>query len=233
MNEESRFGKEKMQTIDIEKKRGLLEELNVPPKVIKFIHENARNLQLAAVAIVVVILGWSAFDYYHESRRESSSAALYEAMQEADLSKRQELLQNVMNQYSGTDAAVWSRLELAHMAFDAENLEDAAGQYEKVRASLSSSDPLLPLVLFSLAQTYEAAGKVDKALESYALLQNYPGFAAQGFMGAGRMLEDKGDVSAAREAYAKIKELTDVSEPVQDWVADKLARLGAVSGDSQ
>lgn len=227
MSEKSPFKKENLETIDIEKKRGLLEELNVPPRVIKFLKENSRNLQIAAVCIVVLILGWTWFDYYQESQKESSTALLQTALKETDSGKRNQLLNDVITKYSRTDAALWSRLELAHDAYDDGKLDEAATKYESVLKSLSSSNPLSPLVLYSLAQTYESSNDFDKALGAYERLVKYTGFVAEGHLGSGRMYERKGEQQQARASYEKIKDVPNVPEPIMDWVADKLTKLPA------
>jgi predicted negative regulator of RcsB-dependent stress response len=227
MSDKSASKKENVETIDIEKKRELLEELNVPPQVIKFIKKNSRNLQIVAVCIVVAILAWTAYDYYREAQKDSSTALLQTALKETDSEKRDQLLNDVATQYSGTDAALWSRLELAHNAYDGGKLDEAATKYESVLKSLSSSNPLSPLVLYSLAQTYEASKEIDKALGAYTRLIKYTGFAAEGHLGSGRMYEKKGDLQQARASYEKIKDVTGVPEPIMDWVADKLTKLPA------
>lgn len=227
MSEKSAFKKENVETIDIEKKRGLLEELNVPPQVIRFLKENSKNLQIAAVCIVVAILGWTGFDYYQEAQKEASTALLQTALKETDGEKRNQLLNDVITQYSRTDAALWGRLELAHDAYDAGKLDEAATKYESVLKSLSSSNPLSPLVLYSLAQTHEGLKDIDKALDAYARLTEYTGFVAEGHLGSGRMYEKKGELQQARASYEKIKDVPGVPAPIMDWVADKLTKLPA------
>lgn len=140
-------GREEQETIDIEKKDGLLEELNVPPKAIKFIRENARNLQLAGVALVVLVLAWSAYDYHREAQREAATARLHTAMQEVELGKRNELLQGVITEYPRSDAAQLAALEIAHVAYDDGRLDEAAAGYGRVLDDLSGSNSLRPLVL--------------------------------------------------------------------------------------
>ena len=112
----SLVGKEE-KTIDIERKESLLDELNLPPIVTRFIRENARNLQIVAGCIVLLVFAWTYFDYYTETRENNASSALSLAVQEADDAARVELLQGVVNDFSGTDAALWSRVEQAHVAF--------------------------------------------------------------------------------------------------------------------
>jgi len=204
---------------------GLLEELNIPPKVIRFIRENAKNLQIGFAALVVVVLAWAAYDYYSEVRRESSSVLLQQALKEEDIAKRVELLQGVVAEYPGSDAAVWSKTELAHADYDGGKFIDAAKKYEEVLNDLSSDNPLTPMVQFSLAQTYEAANEYDKALSAYTRLLTFPGFEGEGYLGQGRMYEKKNDLAHAREAYENLNALPNVSESVKEWAKDKLAKM--------
>ena len=229
MSGESPVAREEQATIDIEKKDGLLEELNVPPAAIKFIRENARNLQLAGAALVVLILAWSAFDYYRETQREASTSLLHTAMQEVELGKRNELLQGVIAQYPRTDAAQLAALELAHVAYDEGKLEEAAAGYERVLKALAGSNTLRPLVLYSLAQTQEVSGQLDQALASYSKLEEYPGFAVEALLGQGRLHERQGNAASARQAYEKVNGLEAVEPAVKELVSGRLAGLPAAT----
>ena len=64
MAENNSFADSKEKTIDIEHKDSLLDELELPPYLIKFIRENSQRLQIAAVCIVILILGWTYYDYH-------------------------------------------------------------------------------------------------------------------------------------------------------------------------
>ena len=82
----------------------------------------------------------------------------------------------VVNDFSGTDAALWSRVEQAHVAFQAGNFDDALSLYNDIFADLDNDNPLLPLLSYNIGLAYENSGDQSKALIYYAKLAGYKGF---------------------------------------------------------
>ncbi len=227
----SLVGKEE-KTIDIERKESLLDELNLPPIVTRFIRENARNLQIIAGCIVLLVFAWTYFDYYTETRENNASSALSEAVLESDDAARVELLKGVVDNFSGTDAALWSQIEQAHVAFKAANYDDALSLYNDVFDDLGSDSPLLPLLSYNIGLAYENSGDLSKALTYYAKLAGYKGFEVKGLMAQGRIYELQKEKPKALRVYREALENIGISGQDKSILTEKVSVLQA-SGASE
>ena len=212
-------------TIDIEYKDGLLDELNLPPNVIKFIRENARNLQIAAACIVLLVFAWAYYDYYTETRQNEAAAALSGAIQEPDQALRLERLKEVKENFSGTGAALWSRVEQAHLAVQSGNYEQAIAEYIDILDDIDSGSPLLPLVTYNLGLAYENSGAPDKALRHYARLAAFKGFEVKGLMAQGRVHELSAESTEALKYYRQAIEIDAIASQDRNILAEKIAAL--------
>ena len=72
MAEQSALVEKEEKTIDIEHKESLLDELNLPPVVTRFIRANARNLQIVAGCVVLLVFAWTYFDYYTTTKEDKA-----------------------------------------------------------------------------------------------------------------------------------------------------------------
>lgn len=223
----SLVGKEE-NTIDIEHKEGLLEELNLPPNVIKFVHENSRNLQIVAGCIVLLVFGWTYYDYYTETRENNASSALNLAVQEVDDSARVQLLKKVSDDFSGTNAALWSQVEQAHVAFQAGSYDTALAIYNDVFDDLDDASPLLPLLSYNMGLAYENNGDYSKALINYTKLAGYKGFEVKGLMAQGRVLELNNEKSKALSLYREAAANDEISGQDKSIVTEKINSLQVV-----
>ena len=212
-------------TIDIEHKDGFLEELNLPPDVIRFIRANTRNLQIAAVCIVLLLLGWTYYDYYTENRHNDAASALNVAILEPDQGLRSEMLKEVAENFSGTGAALWSRVEQAHLSVQSGNYEQAISDYNDILDDIDSGNPLFPLITYNLGLTYENSGESDKAMNNYARLAAFKGFEVKGLMSQGRLQESIGDTSAALKSYRLAAENDSLKGPDKNILHGKIAAL--------
>ncbi|MCK4837278.1 MAG: tetratricopeptide repeat protein [Desulfobulbaceae bacterium] len=228
MTEQSSLVGKEENTIDIERKESLLDELNLPPIVTRFIRENARNLQIVAGCIVLLVFAWTYFDYYTETRENNASSALSLAVLEADDGVRVELLQGVVNDFSGTDAAVWSKVEQAHVAFKAANYDEALSLYNDIFDDLASDSPLLPLLSYNMGLAYENNGDNNKALIYYAQLSGYKGFAAKGLIAQGRLYQLQGENQDALRVYREASDNVAVSAQEKSMLAEKVGALQAI-----
>lgn len=212
-------------TIDIERKEGLLDELNLPPHIIKFINKNSRNLQIVAGCIVLLIFSWTYYDYYSQNKENNASSALSAAVKEVDVDKRVELLQGVVNDFSGTDAALWSLVEQAHVAFAAGNYDSALALYSDVFGDLAKDSPLRPLLCYNMGLAYENNGDVDNALIYYAKLASFKGFEIRGLMAQGRIHEAKGENTEAIQVYNKASEIDNPTGQEKSILTEKINSL--------
>ena len=114
-------------------KHGLLEELNLPPKAIRFIRENRRNLVIAVLCCVLAIVGWSSLSYYLARQNDQAAALLSKAIEQGEPEQRKALLQKVLGDYGRTGSALWAKVELGHMALDAQQYDEAVKVYLALR----------------------------------------------------------------------------------------------------
>lgn len=219
MTEPSAFNKDILQTIDIEKKSDIFEELNLPPEFAAFCRKNARNIKIVAICIALSLISWVGYDYYSSTQVEKSGAALAVAMQEGSEDLRAEKLTQLIGKYSGSEAALWSLVELGHTDLKAVRFPEAIGRYSEALDGINEESPLAPLLHFLLAQAFEQNKEADKAIDQYQLLTANISFADMGYMALGRIYEQKGETVKARDAYEKIE------KDQSGWAKERLATL--------
>ena len=233
MVESNSFENKEEETIDIEHKDGLLEELDLPPNVIKFIRENSQRLQIAAVCIVILILGWTYYDYHAQNVENEASAALNAAILETDDSSRIELLKNVEQDFSGTEAALWSKIEQAHLSSQAGNYEDALVIYNELLGDIDADSPLKPLLQYNIGLAYENSGDLDNALGHYAKLAGFKGFEVKAIIAQGRIHEIKNDRSEALRLYRQVVENEETANQDKLLIQEKIDSLQISEGISK
>jgi len=217
--------KSEPEIIDIEKKDGFLDELNLPPHVVKFIRANARFIQVAALVLVVLVLAWSYYDYHTQTKQNKAALALSTAVNKKDNVARLESLSKVEKEYSGTAAALWSRIEEGHLASKEGRYDDALAKYREVYDDLSGDNPLRPLVLYSMSLAQENGGKLDKALEDYRKLADFEGFKSMALAAEGRIYELQGDQANALKVYRQVAEDKKLSPESRSLIEEKINSL--------
>ncbi len=205
-------------------KKTLLDELSLPPKVTRFIRENANALKIAFIVVTVLVCAWTFYNYYTQKQKNDSTAFLSQAVMEPSES-RTVSLQKVIDQYSGSGAAVWSSIAMSHESMKAGKYGEAREKLAVVLDSLSQDNPLYPLVVHDMAQAYELDGDLDMALAQYGRLREIIGFALVGYLSEARIYEQKNDTTAARETYEKVKTQKDLDPAVREWIDAKLALM--------
>lgn len=229
MAEQSAFDKQQIQDISQIRGSGLLEHLNLPPAVIRFIRKNKKNLQIGAAVVGVVVVSSIGYSSYRTNRIEKASAALAAAMQ-AVAPERQKALTGVVSDFSGTPSANWASAELAHELMKENKFKEAAEQYGAVRKKINESNPLFGLLTFGLAQANEAAGVFEAAIVEYKALQKIAGYEGEGFTGLARLLESQGDMKqalAVSEEYLATLTGQEQNDPAKMAVNERIARLKA------
>jgi len=207
-------------------RRDLWDELNLPPEIASFIRKNAKFLQIGLAALAALIIIWQGLSYYLDVREKKSAALLTQAVEEKDEPRRRDLFNQIMTEYSRSEAAVWSRVELAHEAAMAGNYEEAVKMYTEALDRTSGKSPLLPLLELGIANSLESKNEFDQAAEHYTRLTQLSGFAPEGYLGLGRVYERKNDPDKAKEAYEKyLAAIKDQPGEMKGWVEERLSRL--------
>ncbi len=206
-------------------KHGLLEELNLPPKAIQFIRRNKRNIIIALLCCILAIMGWSSLRYYLARQDDRAAALLSEAVGQVVAEQRKVLLQKVLDDYGRTGSAMWAKVELGHLAFDAQQYDEAIKVYLSVRDDLAKSSPVFPLVQLNLAQAYENKNALSEALAAYQGLAEIKGFSGESYLAMARIHELQKAIPQAKEMYGKVLAEEGVSPAVKEKVQAKLDRL--------
>lgn len=199
---------------------GVLEQLNLPPNLIKFIRNNRRAVIATTVSVVLVVVVTSLYGSYVEYRREKAAAAFSKAVQ-AEGDEKKQLLDQVIADYSSTSLALWSKVELAEAAVADGKIDEALERFGQVNNEVSVTSPLKPLVLSKLAAMCENNDKADQALEYYTQLTGYKKFEAEARKAMGLIYESKGQVAQAVEMYEKYLALEVGSQGESPMVNDR------------
>lgn len=178
MASENAFNKRLTEETNMDKVEGLLEHLNLPPKVIDFIRKNKRQIQIALVLIVIVVVSLSLYTSYRKGVVEDAASALSSALQNKREEKALSLTQ-VAKEYKNTTSAKWARIELAHLDMKNDKYASASEKYIAELSGLDKSDPLYALLLSGAAQALEAEKKYDSAEGQYDLLKEVKGYESK------------------------------------------------------
>lgn len=227
---QSAFDKQHIQEISHHDHGGLLEHLNLPPVVVRFVKKNKQSLQIGAAVVGVVVVALVLYSSYRTNRIQKASAALAFAMQEVEPEKYKALTA-VVADFSGTPAAHWANIELAHELMRGGNYKQASELYEAVRKKIGSGDPLLPLLSFSLAQAHESGGVLEAATDEYKSLRKIEGYQGVGFAGLIRIAESKKDIKQALavcEEYLATFTGQNQNDPAKVALDEKIIRLKAL-----
>lgn len=206
-------------------KRAILEEMNLPPALVDFIRTNTLALQIAIAVIIIAILGWEGYGKYTAVQRDRSADLLYVAMK-ADGEQRVNQLKELATKYGKKGSGPWGTIEQGHASFKEGKFQEAAALYESVIGSISTSNPLYPLVEFNLAQAYENLPDQAKAKAAYKILAETSGFAGEGNLGLARIAEIEGKTDEAKTNYQAYVDLPEsIDGPTKEWAKNKLQIL--------
>lgn len=227
MAKEDIFEKEYVDERDKNNLEGLLEQLNLPPAAVKFVKENKRKVQAGIAVLVIAVVAWALYGSYRDSQIKKSSEALFAAQ---DLSGQQMLdkLAQVEKDFGGTDAGLWAGINAAQELMKNGRMSDAQQKFTEVRANLKSTSALWPLVTVGIAQTAEATGDFQRAIDEYGNLMALEGYKDTAYLGTARVLELQGNVEKALELYEQyLAELSPSAALQKVMVEEKIARLKA------
>ncbi len=229
MTGQSAFDKKGIEDDAYVEPSGILDHLNLPAGFVRFVRENKKALQIGLTVIAVIVVVSSLYSSYRVNRIQNAAASLARALQAEETSRINDL-EKVANDFSSTPGAIWAKVELAHKALAAGSHKEAADGYKEVRGELSKSDPLLPLLSYSIAQVEEAAGNNDQAIIEYTSLQKESGYESLAYDGLARIYKIKGDNKQALATYEEyLSSFTGVQQnsPEKIELEEKIARLKA------
>lgn len=208
---------------------GLLEQFNLPPKVIAFIRRYQRIIWAVIVLGVTLSLALSGYTTYREYQEAKAATALDAALI-AKQDNRQ-LLEKVAQDHGANAAGLWANIELAKLDEQEGQRAKAISRLEAVNGGLAAGAPLNPLIINKLAGLYEQEQQSDKALALYTQLSGNEWFAAEAYRAMGRLHEQAGKKEEAAAMYEKYLELTGSqvgqgkADPMRDMVQSRLNRL--------
>jgi len=233
MSAKSLFSKKNIESQKLDPTTGIMEELNLPPEIISFVRKNARTLQIALVLFLILVLSWIFYDYYTERQENNAASLLASAMQIEKTEERLPVLEEVVNDFSRTDTALWGKLELANLDYQNGAYDWAIVKYEEIITKLPSGSSLVPLVRLNLAQSYEETTQYDQAISQYNLLKKATGFREESHLALGRIYKEKDDLPQARQEYEELlSTMEDGAAPqIRSKVQALLNSLGAAEND--
>jgi len=222
--EQSAFTKKHVEEVS-PSKRTLLDELNLPPKLTEFIRQNENPIKIVLIVILVLICANTFWDYYSQKQKDHSTSSLAQAMSETEDATRIEQLKKVVDQYSGSGAALWGEVTLAQQMLEDGQYQEAVNKYNGIIDDVSADNPIYPLVRHDLARAYELQGEAENSLKQYTALRDIEGFTTIGYLGEARLYEQMGNKDQAKDAYEKALTQQDLSPAVQEWLAYKLDNI--------
>ena len=204
---------------------GLLDQLNLPPALIDFLHKNQRTIWIVVGIIAAVITAVSLYGSYRNYTLNKAAEAYDQALM-LDGDQKKAALQKVADTYGSTPSAIWSRVELAHMDQAAGAFKEAIEKLIAINSGLKESSLLKPLVLVNLGGLYEQDKQPEKALSVYQELKTLKGFEAEAVNSLGRVYESQGNKEKAIEMYQQYLTLTTTegAAPQQDDPARAMVR---------
>lgn len=228
MAKDSVFEKEYVDQRDKNNLEGVLEQFNVPPAAITYIRKNKRTIQVVLILIVVCVVTWALYDSYRDNRVRKSSAALSLAM-ESEGEARIAALEQVSQEFSGTDSALWAEINIAQELLQEGAYEEANSTFTGLQADVGTDSPLHPLLVLGGAQSAEALGDYQQATQQYTILKTTEGYQSLGFSGLARIEERQGNEEAALAIYEEqLSALNSSANPGEaGLVEQKIARIKA------
>lgn len=232
MAQQNPFSQQHIEESAYAKPDGLLDQLNLPPGLIKFLRRNQRTIWICVAVVAFVVTVVSLYGSYRTYRINKANAALHSALI-AEEAVREQKLKDVASDFKGTGAETWSKVELALYAAENGKVDDAIAQLAALKTEIDKDNPLRPLLLNKLAGLYENSAKENKAIEVYKELMEIQGFAKEASFQLGRIYEQQGNKEQAKAMYEKYLaenvgdggQAGQAADPLTNLVNSRLNRL--------
>jgi predicted negative regulator of RcsB-dependent stress response len=209
---------------------GVLDQLNLPPSFVEFIKKNQKIISITLGIISVAVIVWALYGSYAEKKMEESNAALVSAQQLSD-GEYVTALQNIIQSYSGTDAATWAQVKLGRYYIEQEAYDKALLQYTTARSTVNDKNSLSMLLTSGIAQVQEALENYEEAIHEYNSLKKIPGYESIAYSGVARIHEIQGDLATAiheYEQYLGTMTGTPATNPEKAYILEKISNLKAL-----
>lgn len=224
MDESNAFTKRHVEEVTAAE-RTLLDELNLPPAVKKYILDNAKFLQFSFILIVGAICGWSYFNYHTETKNDQAAQQLSQALLATDAEQKIISLEKLAEGYPGTGSALWARMSLAGDYIKRGEYGNAISILQEANQEINRNNPLFPLLQQFSGVAYELNGDYGQAVEFYKNLTSLPGFSTLGYTETGRIYELTGKMGEAKDFYEKAKSSENINPDQQAWLQEKINNL--------
>ncbi|MBT8362940.1 MAG: tetratricopeptide repeat protein [Desulfobacterales bacterium] len=207
---------------------GVLEQLNLPPSVVKFVRENKLLVQVSIAVILIAVVAFSLYGSYRKEKIQNGANALSVAMEQEGQARIESLLK-VESEFSGTSSALWAKISSAHEMVKENDVENARQYYQDIRAEAGKSSPLQPLLALGIAQTSEILKQYQQARTEYEFLKTQTGFKNLGYSGLARIYEIQGEKQLSLQVYEEfLGTLGDGGSQLEKvLVEEKIARIKA------
>ena len=218
------------------------EEMTTSKKLAGFIEKNKKAFIAILIVLVCCLIGYIIFASVAKSNKAKNLQALDEIsyeltskssdLEDAEVEARiaTAMEKAIPLTKKGGIAGARANMFCAELAFRQEKYEDSAN-YWKEAAAKAKKTYIAPIAYFNLAVCYENLGNVDSALENYKLAADNKEFVMKTHakFSYARILETKGDFTAAAEAY---KDLTD-NFPSDSWANLAKSRLISLKNEGK
>ncbi len=187
-----------------------------------YLEENYQQLAYAVIAVAIIIIGIVVYKNQHQKTKEKANTLLGEAQMEyqsMNFTKARNFLTRLIEEYSGTDAAVQGYFILANLDFQQEKYQQAEEAFKKFIDDYDGSPILLASGYAGYAACLEHRGAYREAAENYLKAQkSAPDFveAANYLYLAGKNFLAAGDKERAMEIFEELVEKYKDSKRVND-----------------
>ena len=175
-----------------------------------YVEDNYKQVSIIVLSVFGVILLLMVWNYVHHQNAEKSSVLLGQAQleyQNLNYSKAKEFINQLMDEYPGTDACDQGTFLYANLLYQEKNYAEAKDLYKKFIDSYSGSNILIASGLAGYAACLEKEENYEEAAEYYMRAQK----KAKDFIEAPNYLYLAGlnytaadDYEDARDAFQKI-----------------------------
>lgn len=202
------------------------EEQTASTKLAGVIERNKKGIIAGLAVIVVLLIGYIVFAAVSNSVKIKALQALDEishemtvksnALEDSEMDERLATALEKALPYTKKSGIVGARANLfcADITFKQEKYQDSAS-YWSAAAEKAKKTYIAPIAYFNLAVCYENLGNNDLAADNYKIAADDEDFVmrAHALFSYGRIMEAKGDYTAAAAAY------TDLNDkfPAESW----------------